>query len=61
MMCERPVGLRLDRMEVANGKAMMFPLLLENHVQAREDGRYVIAHHRDATRTDVDHFGICRV
>jgi hypothetical protein len=75
------VGLRLDRVEVAYGVAVVLPLLLEDHVQAREggllafgvprirarrgqhvgcDGGEEVAHHRDATGPDLEHFGVRR-
>ena len=36
------VGLRLDRVEVAYGVAVVLPLLLEDHMQAGEDGLLVL-------------------
>ena len=35
------VGLRLDRVEIAGGVALVLPLLLEDHVQAGEGGLLV--------------------
>ena len=36
------VELRLDRVEVAYGVAVVLPLLLEDHMQARKDGLLVV-------------------
>ena len=36
------IGLRLDRVEVAYGVAVVLPLLHEDHVQARKGGLLVL-------------------
>lgn len=36
------VGRRITRVEVADGVAVVLPLLLEDHVQARQDGLGVL-------------------